>query len=103
MDKMLDERKGNLVVLAGNNREKIDYITRSIDAGLNVLADKPMAINPKGFSKLVDAFAKAEEHGVLLYDIMTERYEINTMLQKELAPQMKAFAPKRKGFLWGRA
>lgn len=85
MDKMLDERKGNLVVLAGNNREKIDYITRSIDAGLNVLADKPMAINPKGFSKLVDAFAKAEEHGVLLYDIMTERYEINTMLQKELS------------------
>ncbi|HWL00580.1 MAG TPA: putative oxidoreductase C-terminal domain-containing protein, partial [Parapedobacter sp.] len=85
LDKMLDERKGNLVVLAGNNREKIDYITRSIDAGLNVLADKPMAINPEGFSKLVDAFAKAEEHGVLLYDIMTERYEINTMLQKELS------------------
>src|SRR5579863_8235404 len=25
------------------------------------------------------------------------------MLQKELAPKLKAFAPKRKGFLWGRA
>ena len=85
LEKMLEDRKGNVVVLAGNNRDKIDYITQSVDAGLNVLADKPMAINPEGFSKLVDAFAKADEQGVLLYDIMTERYEINTMLQKELS------------------
>lgn len=85
LEKMLEERKGNVVVLAGNNRDKIDYITQSIGAGLHVLADKPMAINPEGFAKLVDAFAKADEQGVLLYDIMTERYEINTMLQKELS------------------
>jgi len=25
------------------------------------------------------------------------------MLQKELAPKLKAFAPKRKGLFWGRA
>lgn len=30
-------------------------------------------------------------------------HRARAMLQKELAPQMKAFAPKRKGFLWGRA
>ena len=85
LEKMLEQRKGNVVVLAGNNRDKIDYITQAVEAGLNVLADKPMAINPAGFSKLVDAFAKAEQHDVLLYDIMTERYEINTLLQKELS------------------
>ena len=85
LDKMLEEHKGNVVVLAGNNQHKIDYITRSVDAGLNVLADKPMAINAEGFSKLQRAFAKAAEKDVLLYDIMTERYEINTMLQKALS------------------
>src|SRR5690606_23418930 len=53
-----------------------------VNAGLNVLADKPMAINTDGFSKLKEAFATAAEKGVLLYDIMTERYEINTMLQR---------------------
>ena len=84
-EKMLAERKGNVVVLAGNNQHKIDYITQSVAAGLNVLADKPMAINPDGFSKLEQAFAQASEKGVLLYDIMTERYEINTMLQKALS------------------
>ena len=30
-------------------------------------------------------------------------HRARAMLQKELAPQLKAFAPKRKGFLWGRA
>lgn len=97
LEKMLEERKGNVVVLAGNNRDKIDYIGQSVDAGLNVLADKPMAINPEGFSKLVDAFAKADEQGVLLYDIMTERYEINTMLQKELSQVDDFFGGLEKG------
>lgn len=82
LEKMLAERKGNVVVLAGNNQHKIDYITQSLDAGLNVLADKPMIIDADGFPKLKQAFSTASEKGVLLYDIMTERYEINTMLQK---------------------
>ncbi len=97
LEKMLAERKGNVVVLAGNNRDKIGYIEQSIDAGLNVLADKPMVINTAGFSKLVDAFAKADEQGVLLYDIMTERYEINTMLQKALSQVPDFFGELEKG------
>ena len=30
-------------------------------------------------------------------------HRARAMLQRELAPQLKAFAPKRKGLLWGRA
>jgi RNA polymerase sigma-70 factor (ECF subfamily) len=30
-------------------------------------------------------------------------HRARAMLQKELAPRLKAFAPKRKSFLWGRA
>lgn len=82
LQKMLAEKEGNVVVLAGNNQHKIDYINQSIAAGLNVLADKPMAIDADGFTQLKQAFASASEKGVLLYDIMTERYEVNTMLQK---------------------
>lgn len=82
LQKMLAEKEGNVVVLAGNNQHKIDYITQSVAAGLNVLADKPMIIDSEGFPELKQAFTTASEKGVLLYDIMTERYEINTMLQK---------------------
>ncbi|MBL7734578.1 MAG: Gfo/Idh/MocA family oxidoreductase, partial [Chitinophagaceae bacterium] len=79
-DKMLSEKAGNVVVIAGNNKEKTDYIKKSVDAGLNVLADKPMAIDAAGFNKLKEAFASAEKNKVLLYDIMTERFEINSIL-----------------------
>src|SRR5574338_756623 len=51
LQKMLDENKGTkntVVVLAGNNQLKTEYIKKSIDDGLNVLADKPMAIDAAG-------------------------------------------------------
>ena len=90
-ERMLAEQPGNVVVLAGNNRKKTDYIVRSVGAGLNVLADKPMVINPAEFPRLEEAFRIAENNSVLLYDIMTERYEITTMLQKALSQDTVLF------------
>ena len=96
LEKMFAEKAGNVVVIAGNNKLKTDYISRSVESGLNVLADKPMAIDLDGFNKLVKAFESAEKNKVLLYDIMTERYEINSMLQKEFA-HLPAFGQLEKG------
>lgn len=96
-EKMLEEKKGNVVVLSGNNRLKTDYIQRSVAAGLNVLADKPMAINSTNFTRLVQAFDDAGKKNVLLYDIMTERSEITNILQKELMHQAGLFGELKKG------
>jgi len=96
-EKMLSEKPGNVVVLSGNNRKKAEYITRSVEAGLNVLADKPMIISPEDFPKLESAFNKAAEKGVLLYDIMTERYEITTILQKLLSQEESVFGKLETG------
>lgn len=96
-EKMLSENAGNVVVLSGNNRKKAEYISRSIDAGLNVLADKPMIISPDDFSKIQKAFTVAKEKGVLLYDIMTERFEITTILQKILSQQEVIFGKLEAG------
>ncbi|RYF87163.1 MAG: hypothetical protein EOO00_12650 [Chitinophagaceae bacterium] len=60
-NKMIAGKKGNVVVLAGNNRQKTEYIQQSVDAGLNVLADKPMAINEGDFSLLTQAFDAASK------------------------------------------
>jgi len=84
-EKMISEKKGNVVVLSGNNEKKTEYISRSLEAGLNVLADKPMVIGSEGFDALKVAFETAKKNDLLLYDIMTERFEISTMLQKELS------------------
>ncbi|MFD1632109.1 putative oxidoreductase C-terminal domain-containing protein [Pseudopedobacter beijingensis] len=97
LEKMLSEKKGNLVVLAGNNKEKTSYIEQSVKAGFNVLADKPMAIDANGFSLLQKAFEEAKKNNVLLYDIMTERYEITNTLQKELFMMGNVFGELEKG------
>jgi len=90
-EKMLKEKPGNVLVLSGNNAKKDDYIIRTINLGINVLADKPMIISYDDFPTLVNAFQSAAENNVLLYDIMTERYEITTILQKELSQIPEVF------------
>ena len=90
-EKMLAEKSGNVVVLAGNNAQKTDYILRCVRAGLNVLADKPMVIAPADFNNLQQAFAVAASNRVLLCDIMTERYEVTTALQRALSRQPALF------------
>lgn len=97
LNKMLREKAGNVVVISGNNAQKTHYIQSCIDAGLNVLADKPMAIKPADFQKLQTLFPLAEKKGVLLYDIMTERHEISTMLQRELSQMPDLFGNLEKG------
>ncbi|MCH5717286.1 hypothetical protein [Niabella hibiscisoli] len=38
--------------MAGNNQKKTEYIFNTVDAGMNVLADKPMVVNSDGFELL---------------------------------------------------
>ncbi|MDZ7372947.1 MAG: oxidoreductase [candidate division KSB1 bacterium] len=97
LERMLREKPGNVVVLAGNNQRKPRYIKACVDAGLNVLSDKPMCINSEGFALLKAAFRSAAEKGVLLYDIMTERYEITTILQRELVHMPEVFGELQAG------
>lgn len=99
LEKMISEKAGNVVVIAGNNQRKIEYIDHSINAGFNVLADKPMAITPKEFKLLREDFAAAARGKLLLYDIMTERHEISTILQRELSQMPEIFGKLQKGTL----
>jgi len=96
-EKMISEKAGNVVVLSGNNRKKAEYISKSVNGGMNVLADKPMIITAEDFPVLEAAFASAKEKGVLLYDIMTERYEVTTILQKLLSQNSEVFGTLKNG------
>lgn len=96
-DKMIADKAGNVVVMAGNNRLKTDYIHKTVGAGFNVLADKPMVISAAKFDELKDAFTEADKNKVMLYDIMTERYEITTMLQRAFSQQADVFGTLEKG------
>jgi hypothetical protein len=84
LQRMLLERLGNVVVLSGRNREKIDRILAAVEAGLNVLADKPWIISSEDLPKLQAALDTADANRVIAYDIMTERHEVTTIIQREL-------------------
>jgi predicted dehydrogenase len=89
--RMLRDRPGNVVVLAGFNRDKIHAILAAVEAGLNVLADKPWIIDPADFQKLQRVLDTAEKKGLVAYDIMTERFEITSLLQRELVNDPDVF------------
>ena len=72
LERFLKNRPGNMVVISGNNAKKSRYILECVKAGLNVMADKPMAINPEGFALIEDAYKIAAEKNFVLLDIMTE-------------------------------
>jgi predicted dehydrogenase len=86
-----------VLVLSGNNARKSEYIGRGIHAGMHVLADKPLIIRPAQLRALEKNFVAAKRRGVLLYDIMTERFEITTLLQRALSRQRGLFGTLEKG------
>jgi predicted dehydrogenase len=91
LEEMITARPGNVVVLAGHNRTKIDKIKASVEAGLNVLSDKPWIIRAADFPALESVLSVADRKGLVAYDMMTERYEITTIVQRELVNDPAVF------------
>jgi predicted dehydrogenase len=91
LERMLRERPGTVVVLSGRNRGKIDRIAASVRGGLNVLADKPWILKSEDLPKLEAALAEADSKGLVAYDIMTERFEITSILQRALVNDPATF------------
>jgi predicted dehydrogenase len=99
LEKMLQDKPGNVMIVSGNNAKKTEYIKKAVEAGINVLADKPMVISPENFPLLEESFALADKNRVLLYDIMTERCEITNIIQRELAGIRGIFGELQPGSL----
>ena len=97
LQKMISQKPGNVMMVAGKNDVKIDYILSAVENGIHVYADKPLVINPAGFNKLLSAFHTAKDKNLLIYDIMTERFEITTLLQRELSMVPEVFGTLEDG------
>lgn len=97
LERFANNNDVNVVVLAGNNRDKTEYILTAIESGKNVLSDKPMAINKHDFSLLEKAYKKADSLGLQIYDIMTERYDLLNIIEKELINDVDFFGELQKG------
>ena len=97
LERFKKEKPGNFVVLAGRNAKKIDYLEAAMAAGLNVLADKPWILMPEHLPRLQRILDDADRQGLIAYDIMTERYEITSILQAALVQDRDVFGEPAPG------
>ncbi len=96
-DVLFRDHFGDIAVLSGKNNQKIDTIKACVDSGFNVLSDKPWLIDPDKFDTLKYVLDTAEEKGLIAYDIMTERFEITSTLQRLLANEESVFGTIQQG------
>jgi predicted dehydrogenase len=96
-ERFLRERPGNVAILSGRNRSKIDLIRMAVEAGMHVLADKPWIIEPEDMPKLTATMQKASQARLLLFDMMTERFEPASILQREIVADENLFGAIEMG------
>jgi predicted dehydrogenase len=96
-ERMIRDRPGNVVILSGRNRTKIDRIAASVSAGLHVLADKPWILKSDDLRKLEQALAEADAKGPVAYDIMTERFEVTNNVQRAFVNDKGSFGEIVRG------
>jgi predicted dehydrogenase len=82
--RFLQQTPGNALVLSGRNSAKIDFMQKAAEQNLDILADKPWIVDAKDFPKLQEFFAATELRDVVAWDMMTERFEPLTKIQREL-------------------
>jgi predicted dehydrogenase len=94
---LLEQKPGNVVILAGRNIRKIGYLEAAVTAGLNVLADKPWIVRSADLPRLQAVLDQAERRGLIACDIMTERHEITSILQREFVHDAALFGAPLAG------
>ena len=85
----------SVVVLAGRNDRKADYALAAVKAGMNVLADKPLAIDATGLEKLEEAVEIARKRRLAFMDLMTDRTDVHTRLTAALLREKEVFGDFR--------
>jgi len=85
--RLIADRPGDAVVLAGRTAGKMALIRRLHDAGFHVLADKPWLANPED----LDDLRSTLRGGPVAAEIMTGRHEIASILVRRLVADREVF------------
>ena len=87
LDRLIADRPGDVVILAGRNDRKMAMMRRLHDAGFHVLADKPWLAGPDGLDDLRHTLSG----GPLAVEIMTGRHDITWRLTRKLVGETDVF------------
>ena len=82
LERFREEPAGAVAIFSGRNRGKIERIRMALDAGMHVLADKPVIIRRDDLPALAAAVDIAAAQGLVFCDLMTGRCDpIGAILQ----------------------
>ena len=87
LERLMADRPGVVVILAGRNDRKMAMMRRLHDAGFHVLADKPWLAGPDGLDDLRHTLSG----GPLAVEIMTGRHDITSKLTRKLVGETEVF------------
>lgn len=87
LERLLAERQGDVVILAGKNDRKMAMVRRLHDAGLHVLADKPWITTPDALPDVRHVLGG----GALTMELMIGRHEITSILAERLVREPEVF------------
>jgi hypothetical protein len=97
LERFLREQPGNTVILGGRNKPKIEFMRLAVQNALNVIADKPWIIDPDDFPALETLLTEAQTREVMVWDVLTERFEITNWLQREFVRDPELFGQWQSG------
>jgi predicted dehydrogenase len=92
LGRLIDERRGDVVILAGRNGGKARTMRRLHDAGFHVLADKPWLVEPAD----LEAVRASLDGWPLAAEIMTGRHDVAAGLVKKLVGTPALFGAFRE-------
>jgi predicted dehydrogenase len=97
LDRMAREKPGDAAIFAGRNHEKIGMVARAVEAGLHVLADKPMIVRRDQLPALAAVLDAAAAKGLVVQDMMGGRQEVTRSLTRLLHADREIFGEQTAG------
>lgn len=82
LDELLQKSGANTLLTAAINSSKVKIVVKAIDAGLNIIADKPLVTTTDDLNKIIEALERKKQ--VKLYLMLTERYSPVLVTAKKL-------------------
>jgi predicted dehydrogenase len=97
LDRAAREKPGDAAIFAGRNHQKLGMIARAVEAGLHVLADKPMIIRREQLPELAAVLDAAAAKRLMIQDMMGGRQEVTRALTRVLHADPEIFGVQLPG------
>ena len=95
--RMARDKPGDVAIVANRNSEKLGAVAAAVDAGMHVLADKPIIIRRRDLPALADVLGHAASRGLVVRDMMGGRAEITRALTRLLHADPEIFGEQLPG------